>query len=65
MFTLFIENGVRPSLIPIITSFFEGRRIIVKWHGHFSSMRTLPRGGPMGSTFGILEYLSKSNENVN
>ena len=29
----FIENGVRPSLIPIIMSFFENRRMCVKWHG--------------------------------
>ena len=46
----FIENGVRPSLIPIITS--------------LSSLRSLPGGGPMGSTFGIIGYLSQSNDNA-
>ena len=60
----FIENGVRPSLIPIITSFFENRRMKVKWHGQLSSVRSLPGGGPMGSTFGILGYLSQSNDNA-
>ena len=61
----FIENGVRPSLIPIITSFFENRRMRVKWHGNLSSVRMLPGGGPMGSTFGIIGYLSQSNDNAN
>ena len=50
----FIENGVRPCLIPIITSFFENSHMRVKWHGKLSSLRMLPGGGPMGSTFGIL-----------
>ena len=36
----------------------------VKWHGVKSSVRDLPGGGPQGSTFGILEYLSQSNENA-
>ena len=61
----FIDNGVRPSLIPIITSFFEKRRMRVKWHGQLSSVRNLPGGGPMGSTFGIIGYLSQSNDNAN
>ena len=59
----FIENGVRPSLIPIVTSFFENRRMKVKWHGCLSSERKLPAGGPQGSNFGILGYLSQSNDN--
>ena len=61
----FIENGVRPSLIPIIASFFENRRMKVKWHGCLSSERLLPAGGPQGSSFGILGYLSQSNDNSN
>ena len=36
----------------------------VKWHGHFSSERELNGGGPKGSTFGIWEYLSQSNDNA-
>ena len=59
----FIENGVRPSLMPIIASFFEDRRMRVKWHGCLSSERDLPAGGPQGSNFGILGYLSQSNDN--
>ena len=35
----------------------------VKWHGFLSSERKLPAGGPQGSNFGILGYLSQSNDN--
>ena len=34
----------------------------VKWHGCLSSERALPAGGPQGSNFGILGYLSQSND---
>ena len=60
----FIKNGVRASLIPIIASFFEGRHMKVKWRGILSSLRYLPGSGPQGSTFGVLEYLSQSNDNA-
>ena len=61
----FIENGVRPSLIPVLVNYFQGRKMKVKWHGEMSSSRQLNGGGPQGSTFGIWEYLSQSNNNAN
>ena len=36
----------------------------VKWHGQMSSERNLNGGGPQGSTFGLWEYLSQSNDNA-
>ena len=36
----------------------------VKWHGEFSTTSERNGGGPQGSTFGILENLSQSNENA-
>ena len=36
----------------------------VKWHGHLSKERDLNGGGPQGSSFGIWEYLSQSNDNA-
>ena len=60
----FIDNGVRPSLIPILINFFQDRKMIVKWKGLLSSARSLPGGGPQGGTLGIEEYLSQSNGNV-
>ena len=54
----FIKNGVRPSLIPVLVSYFQERRMKVKWHGRLSTSRDLKGGGPQGSTFGPLGILS-------
>ena len=62
--TKFVQNGVRPSLIPIIVSFFEDRSMRVKWRGLLSSSRRLLGGGPMGSSWGIWSYLSQSNDSA-
>ena len=61
----FLKNGVRPSLIPLLINYFQGRQMSVKWHGCYSSPRVVKGGGPQGATLGILEYLSQSNENSN
>ena len=47
----FIKNGVRPALIPTLISYFQGRRMKVKWHGQMSTIRELEGGGPQGSSF--------------
>ena len=60
----FIKNGVRPALIPMLVNYFQGREMQVKWKGNMSSKRELKGGGPQGSTFGIWEYLSQSNDNA-
>ena len=60
----FIKNGVRPSLIPVLISFFQDRKMTVKWHGLTSSTRDLPGGGPQGCTLGLLEYKANSNDNA-
>ena len=60
----FIQNGVRPSLIPVLINFFQDREMVVKWKGILSSLRPLPGGGPQGGTLGIEEYLSQNNDNV-
>ena len=61
----FIENGVRPSLIPLLISYFQDRKMVVKWHGTTSTERDLPGGGPQGCTLGLIEYKSNSNDNAN
>ena len=38
--------------------------MIVKWHGIESKLRTLNGGGRQGALWGILEYLSQSNNNT-
>ena len=60
----FIKNGVRKSIIPVITNYFQNRRMQVKWKNQLSSPRDLPRGGPQGSSLGLLEYDSQSNDNT-
>ena len=60
----FIRNGVRKSLIPLLINYFQNRKMIVKWHGVESSLRALNGGGPQGALWGILEYLSQSNNNT-
>ena len=60
----FIANGVRPSLIPYLISYFQDRRMIVKWNGVVSSARPLNGGGPQGATLGLLEYLVQTNNNT-
>ena len=59
----FIENGVRPALIPMLISYFQGRKGFVKWKGLHSETKDIHGGGPQGGFFGILEYLSQSNDN--
>ena len=55
---------MRPALIPLMNS-FQGRQMRAKCHGQLSEVRDLRGGGPHGSTFGIWEYLSQSNDNSN
>ena len=59
----FQKNGVRPCLIPLLMSFFEGRTMQVKWHKEMSSTKKLPGGGPQGTSLGIWSYLSQTNDN--
>ena len=59
----FIRNGVRKDLIPVLTNFFQDRKMQVKWQGFLSTVRELPGGGPQGSTTGLLEYKSQTNNN--
>ena len=60
----FISNGVRPSLIPVIADYFNGRQMTVKFNGMESTPRQLKGGGPQGCSMGILEYLSQTAVNL-
>ena len=60
----FIDNGVRPALIPLLVSYFEDRQMRVKWHGETSAPRQLPGGGAMGASLGNWEFLSQTNNNA-
>ena len=60
----FIKNGVRKSLIPILISYFQNRKMAVKWNGEVSKQFNLPGGGAQGGQLGQLEYISQSDDNV-
>ena len=60
----FMANGVRPSLIPVLVSYFQDRQMSVKWHGSRSVPKPINGGGPQGATLGILEYLAQSNNSA-
>ena len=60
----FLENGVRPSLIPVLVNYFQDRKMTVKWHGCQSVPKDIMGGGPQGATLGLLEYLSQSNHSA-
>ena len=45
-------------------SFFQNRKIRVKWYGKISEIRSQNGGGPQGSVLGILEYLAQTNFNT-
>ena len=60
----FAENGVRPSLLPLLTNYFQSREMRVKWHGKLSKPRQMPGSGAMGSSIGNWEFDSQTNHNV-
>ena len=47
----------------LLISYFEDRKMGVKWHGKLSTPRKLPGGGAMGASLGNWEYLSQTNDN--
>ena len=61
----FIDNGLRPTLVPVLMSFFQNRKMVVKWHNNLSTIRDLPGGGPQGTLFGGIEFDVNSNSNAN
>ena len=41
----FLRNGVRKSVIPVLISYFQNRKMKVKWHSKLSTQRDLPGVG--------------------
>ena len=60
----FIQNGVRRTLIPLLINYLQDRRMCVKWKDELSEVKNLNGGGPQGALWGILKYLSLSNNNT-
>ena len=60
----FIQLGVRPSLIPLLSSYLTDRQMRVKFNGEVSDFLSLIGGGPQGTLLGQLAYLAQSNDNA-
>ena len=60
----FMRNGVRPSLIPLLTNYIQGRKMKVKFNGTISEIRSQPGSGAQGATLGNQEFLSQTNNNA-
>ena len=60
----FYNMGVRSSLIPILVSYLQGRKMTVKFGSSVSSVHDLPGGGPQGALVGGIEYMVNSNDNA-
>ena len=58
----FISLGVRTSLIPLLASYLEDRKMRVKFNGAISGEYSLIGGGPQGTLLGLIEYLVQSND---
>ena len=58
----FIKLGVRTSLIPLLASYLEDRKMKVKFNGKYSQEHSLIGGGPQGTLLGLIEYLVQSND---
>ena len=48
----------------MLISYFQNRKMKVKWTNQVSKSPNLPGGGPQGSRIGLLEYDSQSNDNT-
>jgi hypothetical protein len=60
----FIQIGVRPAIIPVLSSYLTDRQMQVKFNDTYSSVHKLPGGGPQGTLLGLIEYFIQSNDNA-
>ena len=60
----FAENRVRPTLLPLLTNYFQSHEMRVKWHNKLSKPRKMPGSGAMGSSLGKWEFDSQTNHNA-
>ena len=56
---------MRPSLIPLLISYFQNREMRVKHHGVTSKLRKQPGSGAQGASLGNHEFTSQTNDNAN
>ena len=60
----FFRNKVRPSLIPLLINYFQGREMRLKFHGQISKTRKQPGSGAQGASLGNHEFIIQTNDNA-
>ena len=60
----FMNLGVHPALLSVISSYLSNRSMSVKFNGSTSKTYHMPGGGPQGTLLGVLEYLVQCNDNA-
>ena len=59
----FLKLGLRSSLIQILVSYLQERKMTVKFNEKVSGTYDLPGGEPQGYLIGGIEYSVQSNDN--
>ena len=60
----FLKLGLRPSIVQVLVSYLQDRKLTVKFNDKSSRMHDLPGGGPQGTLIGGIEYSVQSNDNA-
>ena len=59
----FLKLGLRSSLVQILVSYLQDRKMTVRFNSKTSEMHDLPGGGPQGTLIGGIEYSVQSDDN--
>ena len=60
----FLKMGVRPELIPVLSSYLMDRKMQVRLDNTLSSTHHLPGGGAQGTLLGVIQFLVQNNDNA-
>ena len=62
LITKLSDMGVPGWLLKIVMSFLENRKMLVKYKGKLSSIKSLPGGGPQGTILALLLFIVLIND---
>ena len=64
LITKLSDMGVPPWLLRIVIAFLSDRKMLVKYKGKKSGIKSLPGGGPQGTLLGLLLFIVLINDVV-
>ena len=62
LITKLSDMGVPGWLLKIVIAFLSNRRMVVKYKGKISGVKSLPGGGPQGTLLGLLLFIVLIND---